>query len=204
LTTVALIGATGNAGSRILNELTRRGHRVTAIVRNPAKVPSSKNTTAKSGDVHDLEGLAALVAGHDVVVSSVHFTASDPQILIAAVRKAHVPRYIVVGGAGSLMTPAGQLLIDTGHVPLPYVPESRAGVAFLEILRGVSDFDWSFLSPSAEFVAGQRTDRFRLGHDQVLKDEYGRSWISYEDYAVALADEIESNAHPRQRFTVGY
>jgi putative NADH-flavin reductase len=204
LTTVALIGASGNAGSRILDELTRREHRVTAIVRNPNKVPSSKYTTAQSGDVHDLEGLAALIAGHDVVVSSVHFTASDPRILIAAVRKAHVPRYIVVGGAGSLKTPTGQLLIDTGHVPLPYVPESRAGVAFLEILREVSDFEWSFLSPSAEFVAGRRTGRFRLGNDQVLKDDHGRSWISYEDYAVALVDEIESNAHRRQRFTVGY
>jgi putative NADH-flavin reductase len=204
LTTVALIGATGNAGSRILGELTRRGHRVTAIVRNPAKVPLLKNTTARAGDVRDLDGLAALIAGHDVVVSSVHFAASDPGVLVAAVRKAHVPRYVIVGGAGSLKTPTGELLVDTGHVPLPYVPESLAGGAFLDILRGVSDFDWSFLSPSIEFVPGQRTGRFRLGNDIVLTDDQGRSWISYEDYAVALVDEIESNAHRCRRFTVGY
>jgi uncharacterized protein len=37
---VALIGATGNAGSRILAELTRRDHTVTAIVRNPERVPA--------------------------------------------------------------------------------------------------------------------------------------------------------------------
>ena len=204
MATVALIGATGHAGSRILNELAQRGHRVTAIVRNTAKVPPLKNTTARAGDVHDLEGLVALIAGHDVVVSSVHFAASDPKILVAAVRKARVPRYLVVGGAGSLKTPAGGLLVDSGHVPLPYVPESRAGVEFLEMLRGISDFDWSFLSPSAEFVPGQRTGRFRLGEDTMLTDERGRSWISYEDYAVALVDEIEGNAHPRRRFTVGY
>jgi uncharacterized protein len=204
LTTVALIGATGHAGSRILNELTQRGHSVTAIVRNPTKVPPLKNITAKAGDVHDLDGLAALIAGHDVVVSSVHFAASDPGTLIAAVRKACVPRYIIVGGAGSLKAPAGGLLIDSGHVPLPYVPESRAGVAFLDMLRGISDFEWSFLSPSIEFVPGQRTGRFRLCDDTVLTDDRGRSWISYEDYAVALVDEIEGNAHPRRRFTVGY
>lgn len=189
---------------RILNELTQRGHGVTAIVRNPNKVPPLKNTTAKAGDVHDLDGLAALIAGHDVVVSSVHFAASDPKILVAAVRRARVRRYIIVGGAGSLKTPAGGLLVDGGDVPPPYVPESRAGVAFLEMLRGISDFEWSFLSPAIEFVPGQRTGRFRLGDDTVLTDDRGRSWISYEDYAVALVDEIEGNAHPRRRFTVGY
>jgi uncharacterized protein len=204
LTTVALVGATGHAGSRILSELVQREHSVTAIVRNPTKVPPLKNTTAKTGDVLDLDGLAALISGHDVVVSSVHFAASDPKILVAAVRKARVPRYIIVGGAGSLKTPAGGLLIDSGHVPLPYVPESRAGVAFLDMLRGISYFEWSFLSPSIEFVSGQRTGRFRLGDDTVLTDDRGRSWISYEDYAVALVDEIEGNAHPRRRFTVGY
>jgi putative NADH-flavin reductase len=75
---------------------------------------------------------------------------------------------------------------------------------FLDLLRRTSDLDWTFLSPSAEFVAGKRTAVFRLGADTALRDAGGRSWISYEDYAVALVDEIEQPRHCRRRFTVGY
>ena len=44
---IALIGATGNAGSRILAELSRRGHSVTAIARNPQKVPALPTPTIR-------------------------------------------------------------------------------------------------------------------------------------------------------------
>src|SRR5690349_2752703 len=82
--------------------------------------------------------------------------------------------------------------------------ESRAGCAFLDLLRQTSDLDWTFLSPSAQFTAGERTGVFRLGTDTALRDANGQSWISYEDYAVALVDEIEQPSHSRCRFTVGY
>jgi uncharacterized protein len=53
------------------------------------------------------------------------------------------------------------------------------------------------------FVPSERTGKFRLGRDQLLTNDNGSS-ISFEDYAIALADEIENPAHSRQRFTVGY
>jgi putative NADH-flavin reductase len=120
------------------------------------------------------------------------------------VRQARVPRYVVVGGAGSLDNGSGIKLIDAGGVPEPYKAESRAGCAFLDLMRQTSDLDWTFLSPSAQFVAGERTGVFRIGTDTALRDASGRSWISYEDYAVALVDEIEQPRHSRRRFTVGY
>ena len=86
---IALIGATGQAGSEILAELSRRGHAVTAIVRHPEKVPVLSGVTPAKGDVFDGAGLAALLLRHDAVVSSVHFTQSDPEILIAAVKEAY-------------------------------------------------------------------------------------------------------------------
>jgi len=201
---VSLIGATGNAGSRILVELARRGHGVTAIVRHPGKVPQLAGVAAKQCDANCVDDLASILGGHDVVVSSVHFLDGQADKLIDAVRRARVPRYVVVGGAGSLDNGKGVKLIDAGGVPEPYRAESRAGCAFLELLRQTSDLDWTFLSPSAQFVAGERTGAFRLGTDTVLRDANGRSWISYEDYAVALVDEIEQPRHSRRRFTVGY
>jgi len=204
LANVSLIGATGNAGSRILAELARRGHRVTAIARHPERVPKLEGVIAKMGDTNRVTDLALLLKGHDVVVSSVHFLDGDADKLIEAVRKARVPRYIVVGGAGSLDNGKGVRLIDAGEVPEPYKAESLAGCAFLELLQEINDLDWTFLSPSAQFVAGERTGAFRVGADIVLRDANGRSWISYEDYAVALVDEIELPRHSRRRFTVGY
>jgi putative NADH-flavin reductase len=201
---VALIGATGNAGSRILAELARRGHQVTAIVRHPGKVPRLRGVSAKEGDANRVDDLASTFRGHDVVVSSLLFLDGQADKLIDAARRARVPRYVVVGGAGSLDNGRGVRLIDAGDVPEPYKAESQAGCAFLDLLRQTSDLDWTFLSPSMQFIAGERTGVFRLGTDTVLRDANGRSWISYEDYAVALVDEIERPRHSGRRFTVGY
>lgn len=201
---IALIGASGQAGSRILAELSRRGHQVTAIARKPEAIAALPGVTAIAGDVLDPAGLSALLAGHEAVISSVHFAASDPKALIEAVRLAGRPRYLVVGGAGSLQVAPGLALYDTPDFPAIYLQEAKAGGAFLALLRATEDLDWTFLSPSAFFVPGERTGKFRLGTDALLVGADGQSRISFEDYAIALADEIERPAHRRQRFTVGY
>lgn len=200
---IALIGASGQAGSRLLKELSDRGHTVTAIARNPDKIARLKNVTARQGDVFDKDGLAALLKGHDAVISAVHFTASDPKALIEAVRASGVKRYLVVGGAGSLEVAPGKRLYDTPTFPAQYKEEAAKGGAFLDLLKSEPELDWTFLSPSAMFVPGERTGTFRLGKDTLLSNANGSS-ISFEDYAVAMVDEIEKPAHSRQRFTVGY
>lgn len=200
---IALIGASGQAGSRILNELVSRGHTVTAIARNTDKITPAQGITPVAGDISEPQALAERLAGHDAVISSVHFSASDPDKLIAAVKASGVKRYCVVGGAGSLEVAPGVKVIDTPEFPEMYKAEAQAGVVFLEKLRAQHDLHWTFLSPSAVFTAGERTGSFRLGGDQLLTNDNGSS-ISFEDFAVAMADEIENPAHINQRFTVGY
>ena len=200
---VAVIGATGRAGSQIVNELVRRGHAVTAIARNPEKAPADPLVTPQKGDVLDQAHLASILKGHDAVVSAVHFTGSDPRKLIEAIRASGVPRYLVVGGAGSLEVAPGKKLIDTPEFPAAYKAEASAGSTFLDILRQENELAWTFLSPSALFFEGERTAKFRLGADQLLTHEKGSS-ISFADYAIAMADEIEKPQHTRRRFTVGY
>lgn len=202
--TVALIGATGHVGSRLLAELVARGHKVTAIVRNPEKVPALPGVTAVKGDVFDRDELASLLAGHEAVISAVHFSASDPAVLISAVKQSGVKRYLVVGGAGSLEVAPGVKLFDTPEFPAIYLDEARKGGAFLDLLKQEPALDWTFLSPSALIQPGERTGRFRLGADQLLVDAEGKSAISTEDFAVAMIDELEKPAHRRKRFTVGY
>lgn len=201
---VALVGASGNVGSRILAELVGRHHQVTAIVRHPEKIASSPNVVTKQGDAGDADGLSRLLAGHDAVISSVMFVASDPAKLIEAVTKSGVRRYLVVGGAGSLEVAPGVKLIETPEFPEMYKAEAAKGGAFLDRLRHERDLEWTFLSPSAMFVPGDRTGKFRLGKDRLLIDAAGGSSISFEDFAIALVDELENPKHSRIRFTVGY
>ena len=134
----------------------------------PQKIPALKGVTPLKADANDVAGLAAALRGHDVVISSVHFTASDPRKLIEAVHAAGVGRYLVVGGAGSLEVAPGVKLIDTPEFPAIYKAEAAAGGAFLDLLRQETRLDWTFLSPSALFVPGERTGKFRLGGDQLL------------------------------------
>ncbi|NSY99654.1 NAD(P)-dependent oxidoreductase [Agrobacterium tumefaciens] len=200
---VALIGASGNAGSRILKELSDRGHAVTAIARNPDKIAALPGVTAIKGDAQDGAALAELVRGHDAVVSSTRFTGTNFTIITDALRKAGVTRYLVVGGAASLEVAPGKRLLDQPGFPEAYKEEATNGAATLDYLRSLDDIDWTFLSPSAMFVPGERTGSFRLAKDELLSREDGSS-ISFEDYAIAMSDEIEEPKHIRQRFTAGY
>jgi uncharacterized protein len=201
---IAVIGASGNAGSRITAELAARGHAVTAIARNPEKIAKLAGVVPTKGDASDEAGLAQLLRGHDAAISSIHFLASDPAKLIGAAKASGVGRYLVVGGAGSLEVAPGVRLVTTPGFPAQYKAEAEKGAAFLDLLRQEKELNWTFLSPSALFAPGERTGRFRLGTDQLLTGADGKSWISFEDFAVALADEIERPAHIRRRFTVGY
>jgi putative NADH-flavin reductase len=116
--------------------------------------------------------------------------------LIAAVKAAGVKRLLVVGGAGSLEIAPGKALLDTDGFPQGFKAEATPGARFLEKLRADADLDWTFLSPSADFAPGARTGRFRLGGDQLLRDAQGKSHISMEDFAIAMADEVEQHARP--------
>jgi putative NADH-flavin reductase len=201
---IAVAGASGRAGSCITAELALRGHSVTGIARNPDKIARLANVTAVAGDANDRAALAKLWAGHDAAISSIHFSVSDVETLIGAAKDSGVSRYLVVGGAGSLEVAPGVRLVTTPNFPAQYKAEAEKGAAFLDRLAQEKELNWTFLSPSALIDFGNRTGKFRLGTDQLLVDSDGKSWISFEDFAVAMADEIERPAHVRKRFTVGY
>ena len=201
---IAIIGATGRAGCQLLEEALRRGHEVLAIARNPAALQGHPGVTVKALDVNDGAALQAVLGGTDAVLSAAQFATIEPQAIIAPVKRAGVGRLLVVGGAGSLLLPSGQRVIDSPDFPEEYKAEANGGVRFLEALRQENGLDWSFLSPSAEFFAGERTGQYRLGKDHLLIAEEGNSSISFADFAIAMLDELEQPAHSRQRFTVGY
>ena len=201
---IAIIGATGRAGSQLLEEALRRGHSVTAIARDTAKIGARAGVVSKNVDALDAEALQAAIAGHDVVISAAHFATLPASAVIGPVKNAGVKRLLVVGGAGSLLLPDGGRVIDSEGFPEEYKAEASAGALFLQNLRQEQELDWTFVSPSAEFVEGERTGKFRIGKDDLLVSAQGRSWITFADYAIALLDEVQAPKHSRQRFAVGY
>ena len=204
MSTIAIIGATGRAGSQLLEEALRRGHNVIAIARHADKLSARPGVTAKQVDALDATALQHAISGSDVVISAAHFATLPAASVIEPVKKAGVKRLLVVGGAGSLLLPGGGRVIDSEGFPAEYKAEASAGAAFLDVLRQEKTLDWTFLSPSAEFVEDKRTGTFRLGLNDLLVSSEGRSWISFADFAIALIDEVETPKHSRQRFTVGY
>ena len=211
---IAVIGATGFVGSAIVKEALDRGHEVTAIVRHPEKLQPHPKLHPQKGDVYNEDELARLVTGQEAVISAFnpgwgnpdiyHLQVKGAQAIIDGVKKAGIMRLLFVGGAGSLEVKPGVQALDLPGFPAEYKQGALATREALNLLRKESGLEWSFLSPSADLAPGQRTGKFRLGKDQMLKDAEGQSRISVEDYAAAMLDEVERPAHIRQRFTVGY
>ncbi len=201
---IAIIGATGRAGSQLLEEALRRGHSVTALARDISSLEARSDVNAVAVDVLDGRALQQALSGHDIVLSAAHFSTVPAAALLEPAKQAGVKRLLVVGGAGSLLLPSNERVIDSPGFPPEYKAEASAGSLFLDELRKEQALDWTFLSPSAEFVEGPRTGQFKLGQEHLLVDAEGRSWISFADFAIAMLDEVERPQHSRQRFTVGY
>ena len=192
---IAVYGATGIIGSRIVAEARQRGHEVTALAR-------TAGPKVQAGDLADPEEVRGVAAKHDAVVSATGAsrTGAPAQEWLNAVQtlidNAGTTRVLFVGGAGSLVV-NGTRLLDSPEFPEAYKPEALAGAAALELFRAAPDsVDWTFLSPAPVIAPGERTGTYVLGTDSPVGDS-----ISAEDYAVVLVDELEQPKYRRARFT---
>jgi uncharacterized protein len=211
---LAVIGASGKIGSRISEEALNRGHTITGIVRNPEAGIKNEKITWVKVDALDTEKLALAIKGHDAVISAFGIDWSKPETFplfsdvakseIAASKKAGVKRLITVGGAGSLEVAPGVQLVDTPQFPEVWRAGANEQRKSLEVFQKEKELDWTFFSPAIIIEPGPRTGKFRLGKDNPVFDDKGNSDISYDDYAVALIDELEKPLFIKQRFTIGY
>lgn len=213
---IALIGASGFVGSRLLNEALARGHAVVAIVRDATKLKPQPELTIQSVDVNDTAALTEALRGADIVIYA--FKPSREESLpmrvgsharaisstIAAAKAAGVPRILGVGGAGTLETESGILNMHRPEFPKQWEGGAKSTAMVKDLLKFEQDLQWAVLCPAHQCVAGERTGKFRLGLDKMLIGPDGESRISAEDYAVAMIDELEQPKHTGRRFTVGY
>jgi putative NADH-flavin reductase len=214
---IVLLAATGQAGRSVLSELLSRGHQVTAVARSPGKLPPSINTIRD--DLSNADRIAEIIAGADAVISAFGPSKNDARFFsdvsytdqlldvtiraITAVRMTGVSRLIVVGGVGSLWYSPGLTVLESGHWPDNLAPIATSHMKTLAALKA-SDINWTYFSPPMLIEPGVRTGVFRLGGDDLMVDAVGMSWVSFEDYAMALVDELETPQQEKSRFTIGY
>ncbi|HZX83789.1 MAG TPA: NAD(P)H-binding protein [Reyranella sp.] len=201
---IVLAGATGNIGSRILDEALRRGHRVTGLTRDPAKLGARDGLQAKKANTAEVAAFADALKGHDAAILSVKWNENDVHHVLDALRKAGVKRCLFVVGAGSLLRTDGRTHFDHMAEKGIQPPTSKPAALALAEVQKVTDLEWTAISPPASIQPGERTGKFRLGRDHLLEDDKGKSEISREDFAIAILDEIENPRHVRQRFTAAY
>ena len=209
---IAVLGGTGYAGRHIVSEAVDRGHTVLSIARS---VPAERVVGASyvEGTLLDVPGLVAQLIGADVVVSAIAPRGEMEGLVrpnleaLNSVLPESVRLGVVGGAGGSLVAPGGPRLIDAGF-PEEFKAEALEMIGVLDDLQsGEGDRDWFFIHPAAGFGGfnpGTRTGAYRDGGDVLVTDAEGQSFISGEDFAIAVLDEIEQPKHSRGRFTVGY
>ncbi|MDR0229361.1 MAG: NAD(P)-dependent oxidoreductase [Flavobacteriaceae bacterium] len=213
---IVLIGASGFVGSAILEEALNRGINVTAVVRNPESIKITHNQlTIVKADIASVEEVAKISEGKDAVISAYNPGWTNPDIydltlqvypnIVEGVKRAGVERLLIVGGAGTLFVAPGVRVVDSGVIPQEIMGGVKSlGEFYLNTLTQEHKLDWVFFSPAGTLEPGVRTGVYRLGKDDLIINEQGESKISVEDYAKAMIDELETPAHHKVRFTIGY
>lgn len=206
---ICVLGATGRIGQRTVAEAVRRSHRVTAASRRGKTEvePGAQVVQVDSTRIGDLE---RVLRGHDAVICAVgpsddelpSMVVDTARALAGAAMRSGVRRVVIVGSAGSLAVRPGVELLSTPQFPEEWRDLALAHREALEIWRQVKELEWTYVSPAALVEPGERSGTYRVGHNELLVDEHGKSFITMEDFAVALLDEVENDSHVGERINI--
>lgn len=199
---VAVIGATGRTGRPLAEELLRRGHDVTVLVRDPVRLGDlADRVTVVTGDSRDAAALARLVAASDAVVSALGPTAKEPTLhqdtataLIKAMQEQGVRRFVGISGAG-IDVPGDEksprdrvisgLIRRLGGAVVADKPAEYQ-------LWAASELDWTLVRPP-RLKDGEATGRV----EHHAHRSPGATSIRRADLAAFLADTVEQNLYPQ-------
>lgn len=205
---IALFGATGRVGTRVLEYALADGHTVNALVRDPAKIPSREGLTVIAGDVHDLDAVRSAIRDADAVISTLGGAGlAEPgtaqsqgmRNIIAVMTELGVQRVLGVAGGGILDSIHGGLRHDQPGFPAMFKPVSDRHAEAWHAMRD-SDRAWTMVA-TGDIVPGERTGTYRTLQNKLPA---GTTSISVEDVADLLLKALRDELHLRTRVGAGY
>jgi putative NADH-flavin reductase len=197
---ITLLGATGRTGRLVAAELLRRGHEVTAVVRDAARAPDG--VTPVVGDATDAGALARALDGADAVVSALGPSGKDPELhrrtaaaLVPAMTAAGVRRFVGVSGAGvdaegDRKRPRDKVISTLMRTLGGSMVADKAGeLAVFE----ASDLDWTLVRPPR---LGDGPATGSVESDPHVSTRSMR--MSRADLAAYVVDVLEQGLHVRR------
>ncbi|MFF5986677.1 NAD(P)-dependent oxidoreductase [Prauserella flavalba] len=208
---IVVFGAGGRAGRQAVAEARRRGHAVTAVVRDPGRHQglAAGGARVEAGDVTDVATVTALAAGHDAAIhaAAVYGDGSDPDAffpgaarsLVTGLPRAGVRRLVAIGLSALLPGADGTRVVDAPGFPAGFRAFCLAHEAGFTVVRDEGDaLDWVYVSPAGDFDhEGGRTGGYEV---RTRTDPAAR--ISYADFALSLLDEAVTPRHHREHLIV--
>jgi putative NADH-flavin reductase len=210
---LTIFGASGGTGRRLVEQALAAGHTVTAVVRDPARLPVRHDRLKLvAADVLDPEAITPAVADADAVVSALgprssrnrsSITSAATASILKAMRTADSSRLVVVSAA--------PVASDDHNTTLPYrllvKPLLRAllgglyaDLAVMEETVRRSGLDWTILRPP-QLTDGPRTGSYRQATDTNLRGGYR---ISRADLADAILAALDNPDTIKATIAVGY
>ena len=203
---IGIIGATGKIGKCIFREALKRGHDVTAIIRNASKV-ETPNLQVVEKDAFSLTKEDLEI--YDVVVNAFGAAPNENDKHIELTHHLleifqQIPtRLITIGSAGSLYISSEGTARVVDSTKIPTFLKQRFLAQTLSLVEyESSEANWTYVSPAVFFDAtGIESGKYQLGTNTVIYNSVGDSYISYYDLALVVVDEIEQQLYVRKQMT---
>ncbi|NRG31059.1 NAD(P)-dependent oxidoreductase, partial [Niallia circulans] len=148
---IGIIGASGKAGNLILKEAVNRGHEVTAIVRDAAKIQNQQVTVVENNifnlKAEDIKEFNVIVNAFNAAPGEEEQHVEAGRVLIEALKGAPNTKLVVVGGAGSLFVDEAKTtrVMETSDFPREYLPTAINMGRNLEELQNNNDIQWTYI-----------------------------------------------------------
>ncbi len=209
---IVIFGAAGQIGRRITDEAVRRGHEVTAVELEQARVKKlPRKANGVEGDVTKRDSVERLAQDAEAVIVAVggvdrpvHANAARNLVDVLPRLGDQPPLIVHVSSGGTLVDENGQRLADGADFPAAERKDALDQADALDVYRGARDVRWTAIAPPPRNLGGgQRRGAYRTGTDRPVVDAKGQIGISHEDFAIAVIDEVENPRNKNRRITVG-
>jgi uncharacterized protein YbjT (DUF2867 family) len=197
---ITVFGATGGTGRHVVEQALDTGHRVVAVVRDPARlaVPPRDGLTVATARLDDRAAVLRAVADADAVVDALGargggpttFRADTARVVTSAMRDAGVRRLVVLSASGAHTT-GDSLPVRVLVKPVLgwFLRHQFADMRAMEDVVRASGLDWTIVLPP-QLTDGPRTGKVRRRVGANVRGSYR---IARADLATAvvaaLADE---------------